>query len=108
MVDQNVSIVFRFDQQINISRIVMFFWNSPSNSIIVPTVRIYWSDDDSITPSDEITITTNSPDRTTERRRRVHVDIGNNDLKFQYLRMVLSFYNDSEWIFFGYVQFCGR
>ena len=41
-VAQQVSIVFRFDQQISISRIIMFFWNSPSNSIIVPNVRMYW------------------------------------------------------------------
>ena len=32
-VAQQVSIVFRFDQQINISRITMFFWNSQNNSI---------------------------------------------------------------------------
>ena len=40
-VAQQVSIVFRFDQQINVSRTSMFFWNSPSNSIIVPNVMMY-------------------------------------------------------------------
>ena len=39
-IDQQVSIVFRFDQ-ISISRISMFFWNSQSNSIIVPNVMMY-------------------------------------------------------------------
>ena len=63
-VAQQVSIVFTFNQQINISRITMFFWNSQSNSIIIPNVMMYWSNDDSITPSIEIIITTNSPSRT--------------------------------------------
>ena len=39
-VAQQVSIVFRFGQQITISRIIMFFWNSQSNSIIIPNVII--------------------------------------------------------------------
>ena len=105
-VDQQVSIVFRFDQQINISRINTYFWNSPSNSILVPNARIYWSNNDSITPSNEFNTTTNSPNRLDDRRYRLNINIDDNS-QFQYLRMVLSFYNDSEWIFFGYVQFCG-
>ena len=40
-VNNQVSIVFTFYQQINISRISMFFWNSQSISIIVPNVMIY-------------------------------------------------------------------
>ena len=43
-VAQQVSIVFTFDQQINISRIAMFFWNSQRNSIIIPNVRMYQGD----------------------------------------------------------------
>ena len=107
-VAQQVSIVFRFDQQINISRITMFFWNSQSNSIIIPNVRMYWSNDDSITPSNEITITTNSPSRTGDGRRRMNIDINDNGLQFQYLRIEMSFYDDSEWIFLSEVQFCGE
>ena len=107
-VAQQMSIVFRFDQQINISRITMFFWNSQSNSIIIPNVRMYWSNDDSITPSKEITITTNSPSRTGDARRRMIIDINDNGLQFQYLRIEMSFYNDSEWIFLNEVQFCGE
>ena len=108
-VAQQVSIVFRFDQQINISRITMFFWNSQSNSIIIPNVRMYWSNDDSITPSNEITITTtNSPSRTGDARRRMNIDINDNELQFQYLRIEMSFYDDSEWIFLGEVYFCGE
>ena len=106
---QQVSIaVFRFDQQINISRITMFFWNSQRNSIITPNVMMYWSNDDSIIPSNEITITTNSPSRTDDGRRRLNIDIIDNGLQFQYLRIVMSFYDNSEWIFLGEVQFCGE
>ena len=106
-VAQQVSIVFIFDQQINISRITMFFWNSQSNSIIIPNVMMYWSNDDSITPSNEITITTSSPDRTGDGRRRLFIGT-NNGLQFQYLRIEMSFYDNSEWIFLGEMQFCGE
>ena len=106
-VDQQVSIVFKFDQQINISRFTMFFWNSPSNSIIVPNVRMYWSDEDVPVPLNEITITTNSPNRTSNGQRRLHINV-KNDIKFQYLRLMMSFYDKSEWIFLGEVEFCGE
>ena len=104
-----VSIVFRFYQQINISRITVFFWNSQSNSIIVPSVRMYWGDyfDDSILLTTEITTTTSSPDRTGDGRRRLNIDI-NNGPQFQYLRIEMSFYINSEWIFLSEVQFCGE
>ena len=106
-VAQQVSIVFRFDQQIKISRITMFFWNSQNNSIIIPNVRMYLSNDDSITPSNEINIATSSPDRTGDGRRRMNIDIDDGP-NFQYLRIEMSFYDDSEWIFLGEVQFCGK
>ena len=109
-VDQQVSIVFRFDQQINISRISMFFWNLQSNSIIVPNVMMYWSDDDSIAPlSNVISITINSPSsRNDDGRHRIYININNVGLKFQYLTVVMSFYDNSEWIFLSEVQFCGE
>ena len=107
-VAQQVSIVFRFDQQIKISRITMFFLNSQSNSIIIPNVMMYWSNDDSITPSNEITIITNSPSRTGDGRRKVNIDVINDRLTYQYLKIVMNFYNKSEWIFLGEVQFCGE
>ena len=107
-VDQQVSIVFRFDQQINISRISMFFWNSQSNSIIVPNVMMYWSNDDSITSSNEIHITSGSPSRDGDRRNRLNVDINDALLQFQYLRIEMRFYDNSEWIFLSDVQFCGE
>ena len=107
-VAQQVSVVFRFDQQINISRITMFIWNSQSNSIIIPNVMMYWSNDDSITPSNEITITNNTPSRTGDGRRRWNININDNGLQFQYLRIEMTFYDNSEWIFLSEVQFCGE
>ena len=109
-VGARVSIVFRFDQQINISRITMFFWNSQSNSILIPNVRMYQGEyfDGSTVLTNDITITTSSPDRTGYGRRRLNFDINDNGLQFQYLRIVMSFYDNSEWIFLGEVQFCGK
>ena len=109
LVAQQVSIVFRFDQQIDISRITMFFFNSQSNNISVPNVRMYWSNyfDGSIVLTNEITITTSSFNRTGERRRRLNIGINDNGLQFQYLRIEMSFSN-IEWIFLGEVQFCGE
>ena len=107
-VNQQVSIVFRFDQQISISRISMFFWNSQSNSIIVPNVTMYWSNDDSITPSNVINITPGSPNRNGDTRGRLNINNNNAELQFQYLRIVMTFYDNSEWIFLSSVQFCGE
>ena len=106
-----VSTVFKFDQQIRISRINMFFWNSPSNNIIVPNVRIYWPNhyNDDNTLFNEITqITTSSPNRTGDGQRRVSIDINIPLLQFQYLRIAMHFSENSEWIFLGDVQFCGE
>ena len=112
-VAQQVSIVFRFEQQINISKITMFFWNLPSNSIIVPNVRMYWGNyfDGSIVLTNEISYyyyQISSPDRTGDGRRKLFIDINDNGRKFQYLRIEMSFYDDSEWIFLGEAQFCGK
>ena len=112
---QQVSIVFRFYQQIKISKITMFFWNSPSISILIPNVRMFWSDyfDGSIIINRQITntnITTDLRGRTGDGQRRLNIDINDNinRLQFQYLRIEMSFYDDSEWIFLGEVQFCGE
>ena len=105
-VAQQVSIVFRFDQQISISRITMFFWNSPSNSIIISNVRIAWANRN--VQFRETTITTNSPNRTEDGQSILNISISNDRLQLQYLRIVMNFYDDSEWIFLGEVQFCGE
>ena len=102
-VAQQVSIVFRFYQQIKISRITMFFWNSQSNNISVPNVRMYWGDyfDGSIVLALEIYTrprTTSSPSRTGDGRRRLNIDI-NNELQFQYLRIEINFNSDGySWV----------
>jgi len=83
----------------------MFFWNSPSNSIIVPNVMLYWSNDDSFT---QFSITTNSPNRTSDGQRRLIISGIRNDKQFQYLRIVMSFNDESEWIFLSEMQFCGE
>ena len=104
-----VSIVFRFDQQVDIRRITMFFWNSPDDSVIVPNVKLFGSDyfDGSIILSNKITATTNSLNRTIDARHRLNVDIGNNR-QFQYLRVEMSLHDNNEWIFLSEVQFCGK
>ena len=107
-VAEQVSIVFRFNQQINISRITMFVFNSQSNNIIIPNVGLYWSNDDSIIPSNEINITPGSVRRDREERRRWFINVNDNGLQFQYLRIEMSFYDDSEWIFLNEVEFCGE
>ena len=109
-VDRQVSIVFRFDRQITISRITMFFWNSPSNSIIVPTVKMYWSNDHSFTPTNEIAIITNLPNRTSDGRHKLNVDVTKQELESWYpktVRIMMNFYNNSQWIFLDEVEFCG-
>ena len=86
-----------------------FFWNLPINSIIVPNVKLFGSNyfDGSIVLSNEIIVTTNSPNRAIDERHRLNVDIGNNR-QVQYLRIEMSFYDNSEWIFLSEVQFCGE
>ena len=108
-VQSNVSIEFKFDQQVNISNISMFFWNSQSNSILVPDVRMYWADH--TLSFDKIMITTNPPDRTITKDGQYTLNINITDTrqpKLQYLRIDMSFYDESRWIFLDEVQFCGQ
>ena len=110
-VAQRVSIVFRFYQQINISRISMFFWNSQSNSIIVPNVMMYWSDyhlNYTVLFSKININTTNSPNTSSDGRQILNFDANDVRLQFQYLRINMIFYDNSEWIFLSEVQFCGE
>ena len=106
-IQRHVFIEFRFDQQVNISNISMFFWNSQSNSILVPDVRMYWAHH--TLSFDEITITAPSPDRTKDGQYTLNINITDTrQLKLQYLRINMSFYDESKWIFLGEVQFCGQ
>ena len=102
---EQVSMEFSFYQQINISRITMFFWNSPSNSIVVPSVKIQFSSRNLQYADAPITI--NSPNRTEDGRSIVNIGIDDDTLKFWFLKITMTFYNDSAWIFLSEVQFCG-
>jgi len=109
-VNQQVSLVFGFDQQVDIRRIVMIFYNSPSNNIIIPNLMFYWSNNDSSMPSNQISFsTTDSFGRGRERQRRLNLNINHDGgIRLQYFRIVMSFYDDSEWIFLSEVLFCGK
>ena len=96
-----VSILFTFDRQIRINEIRMYFWNSPNNGIKVPNVRAFWSDDNVARPLNEISLTQTTIDGNST------LSIGGT-LKFKYLRILLSFNNDQEWIFLSEVKFCGK
>ena len=110
-VAQQVSIVFRFYQQIKISRIIMFFGNSQNNNIIIPNVRMYWSNYFSgsiiLTRNRDISFKIGSLNRIGDGRRRMNINI-NDMTQFQYLKIDMNFYNNSEWIFLGEVEFCGE
>ena len=95
--------------QIKISRIRMSFWSSQTKNITVSRVKMFTSDyfDGSIVLSNEITVTTNSSNRTIDGRHRLYV-YTRTDRQFQYLRIEMSFYYNSEWIFLSEVQFCGK
>ena len=58
--------------------------------------------------TNEITITTSPPDRTGDGRRRLNIDINYDRLQYQYLRIEMRFYNNTEWILLDEVQFCGE
>ena len=60
-VPELVDIIFTFNQQISINRIRMFFWNSTSDSIEVPIVKVLWSDDNSAIPSAQMSASYHEP-----------------------------------------------
>jgi len=106
-VNQQVSIVFTFDQEVNISRISMWFWSQPIDSIIVPMFTLDRSNDN-FTTSDEVTFNANRNTRDNDRRsRRQNLDVTGEDVLFQYLRIVMSF-TDGTYIFLNEVIFCGK
>ena len=110
-VAQQVSIVFRFYQQIRISRISMFVWNSPTDNIKIPTVTMSWSDygyGETDSFNSIRTIDTSSFNRTNDGRHILNFDVSNPRQQFQYLIIKMKFYNNSEWIFLSEVQFCGE
>ena len=103
-VDQGVSIVLKFDQTVNISRISMFFWISSSYNIDAPNVNMYWAD---YTMQFNKIVTTNSPTITENGQHTLNINVTDSrSLKYQYLKIVISFNN--EWIFLSEMQFCGE
>ena len=104
---RNVSIIFRFNQQINVRRIVMFVWNSPVNSILVPNMSLFWSNDNSNTPYNEVNFTNASGAPTEDRRYRINLDISNEILVVHSLRMMLALSNGAH-IFLSEMFICGK
>ena len=104
LVDQKVLIMFKFDQQINISRISLFFWNSPSDNILVPDVRMLWADH--TMSFNEIEITYDPPNSTKDGLYTMNVSISDTRvLKLQYLTIEM---NNSQWTFLSEMQLCGE
>ena len=105
---QQVSIVFRFDQPVNIRRISMFFWNAPNDYVTVPTFILYSSNDDSTTPSNEITSNNNLALVGNDRHRcRRNLDITDEGELFQFWRIVMTS-TEGSYIFLNEVSFCGK
>ena len=106
--NRNVSVVFRFDQPVNIRRISMWFWNAPKIGIALPNLRLYSLNEDSTTPSNQISIdTSDSPEPVENRQYRLNVDITNEGLMFQFLRIVVAL-TERTHIFLSEVMFCGK
>ena len=74
---------------------------------------MYWSYyyyDDIIVSNEILQITSNSPNRTGDGQHTMNFDLSSSTtrLKFQYLRVELSFHTSSQWIFLSEVYFCGE
>ena len=106
---EQVSIVFRFDQPVEINRISLFFWSQPSAQVTVPNLMLYWSNNNTTTPSNNLmfdlnSITIESMER---RRRRRNFDITSQGLMLQFLRIVMT-KTDQPFIFLSEVLLCGK
>jgi len=102
------SIVFRFGQQVKISRISTFFWSAPIDGVGIPNLILYWSNNDSVTPSNNISFRTTQLNISNERqRKRLNTSITDQGLMFQYLRISMTFVEGIK-IFLSEVLFCGK
>jgi len=105
---RSVSMIFRFDQLFNISRISMWFWNAPNGGIFVPSLTLYSSNDNFTTSSNQISInTSNSAVPVENRQYRLNVDITDEGLMVQSLRVMMTI-NEGIHIFLSEVLFCGK
>ena len=101
-----VSIIFKFTQQSIINVIRMFFWNSASDDINIPSVMVYWSDNPT-TPSSEFPIASSIINGSGSGQLRIMTITGSSN-KLQYLRIAMSFPGNRGWILLSEVQFCGK
>ena len=102
---RNVSVVFRFERPLDIRRISMWFWNSPNGGIALPSLTLY---DNSTTPSNQISIdTSDSPVPVENRQYRLNVDITNEGLMVQSLRVIMAI-SEGTHTFLSEVLFCGK
>ena len=108
LVLRNVSVVFRFDQPVYLRRISMWFWNAPNGGIVVPNLTLYSSNDNSTTPSNQISIdTSDSPVPVGNRQYRLNVDIINEGLMVQSLRIMMTI-SEGTHTFLSEILFCGK
>ena len=106
--DKSVSMTFRFNQPARVHRISMWFYNAPSGGIFVPSLTLYSSNDNFTTSSDEINIDTSDSLLPMESRRyRLNVDITDEGLMVQYLRMVMTI-TEGISVLLSEVLFCGK
>ena len=105
---RNVSTVFRFDQSVNIRRISMWFWNAPNGGIRIPNLTLYSSNDNFTASSNSVTVnTSNSPAPVDNTRYRLNVDITDEDLMIQFLRVMMNI-SEGTHIFLSELLFCGK
>ena len=105
---RNVSVVFRFPLPVNLRRIIMWFWNAVNGGIVIPSLTLYSSNDNSTTPSNQISIdTSDSPVLVENRQYRLNVDITNEGLMVQSLRVMMTI-SQGTYIFLSEVMFCGK
>ena len=105
---RNVSVVFKFSQPVNIRRISMLFWYAPRIGTVIPNLTLYSSNDNSIAPSNQISIdTSDSPVPVENRQYRLNVDITNEGLLVQSLRVMMTI-SEGIFIFLSEVLFCGK
>jgi len=105
---RNASTIFGFNQPVNIRRISMWFWNAPNGGIIIPSLTLYSSNDNFTTSSNQISInTSNSVVPVDNRRYRLNVDITDEGLMVQSLRIMMTI-NEGQFVFLSEAQFCGK
>jgi len=104
---RSVSTTFRFDQLVNIRRISMWFWYAPDGGALVPNLTLYTSNDNFTTSSNQISINTSDSLPPVENRRyRLDVDITDEGLMVQSLRIMMNI-NEGLVILLSEVLFCG-